>query len=76
MMTSKFTEQLKCKLNSFFYITLDFQGNIVVVSDCSEYPDVIVDDDCLITFKEENVTEFTKPETKLIFEDEIHEITW
>lgn len=66
----------KCKLNDFFYITLDFQGNVVVISDYAKYPEVFVDDDRLITFKEEDVTVFTKPETKLIFEDEIHKITW
>lgn len=66
----------KCALEDFFYIALDFQGNVVVISDYANYPEVFVDDDKLITFKEENATQFTKPETKLIFEDEIHEITW
>ena len=63
------------KLKQFLYVALDYQGNLVVISDYAKYPNVEVDSvDQQITFDEPNVTDFIKPDTKLIFQNGIHEI--
>ena len=64
----------KCKqLKDFFFVTLDYKGNIVVISDYAEYPTVEVDPkDALITFHAPDVTDFTKPDTKLIYQNGIY----
>lgn len=70
--------QDKCKkcckpLKDFLFVALDYKGRIVVISDYAEYPTVEVDsNDQQITFHEPNVTDFTKPDTKLIYQNGIH----
>lgn len=63
-------------LKDFFYVTIDYQGNLVVITDHVSYPTVEVDnEDKQITFHDDNVTDFVKPETKMIYNG-IHKITW
>lgn len=63
------------KLEQFLYVALDYQGNIVVISDYANYPNVEVDPtDQQITFDEPDVKDFIKPETELIFQNGIHKI--
>lgn len=65
----------KCKdLDRFCFVALDYHGNIVVISDYADYPTVEVDpQDNLITFHAKDITDFTKPETKLIYQNGIYE---
>ena len=69
--------ETSCKIpKNFQFVALDFKGNIVVISDYVEYPNVEVDmEDRQITFDEPNVTYFTKPDINLIYTHGIHEIT-
>lgn len=63
-------------LNQFFYLAVDYKGNLVVISDYVEYPEVEVDmNDQQITFHDKEVTDFNKPDTKLLYNG-IHKITW
>lgn len=62
------------ELKQFLYIALDYQGNIVVISDYANYPNVQVDpQDNQITFDEPDVKDFVKPNINLIFQNGIHE---
>lgn len=63
-------------LTDFFYVTIDYKGNLVVITDQVTYPTVEVDDeDKQITFHDKDVMDFTKPETKMLYNG-IHKITW
>lgn len=65
-----------CKLENFFYVALDYQGRLVIITDNVAYPNVEVDpNDLQITFKQSNVRDFIKPNDYLKYNG-IHKITW
>lgn len=63
-------------LKDFFHVAIDYKGNLIVISDYVNYPKVEIDDkDKQITFHGRDVTDFTKPDTKMFYNG-IHKITW
>ena len=63
-------------LDQFFFVTVDYKGNLVLISDYVDYPTVEVDmTDQQITFHDDNVMDFNKPDTKLFYNG-VHKITW
>lgn len=63
------------ELKEFLYIALDYQGNMILLSDYASYPRAWVDpEDNQITFEQADVKAFIKPDTKLIFQNGIHKI--